>query len=230
MTALPWAEADEIRTGTLVVTGTPGASPLPLESMDVMAQVTGPLASVTVTQLFGNPFREPVELSYLFPLPHEAAVFDFELRAGGRVIRATVEELEAARRTYEEARGLGRLASLLEQKRLSLFSLDLANVKPGETVSATLRYQARLRYDDGRYSFVFPMGVTPRYARTPGEAEGAEAHVSPHGTPAPSVDISVSVDAGAEFGDTDTFESPSHPLEVTRLDERRAQVRLAGGH
>src|SRR5215204_4071875 len=230
MTALPWAEADEIKTGTLVVTGAPEASPLPLESMDVVAQVTGPLASVTVVQVFGNPFGEAVELSYLFPLPHEAAVFDFELRAGGRVITASVEELEAARRTYEEARDRGRLASLLEQKRWSLFSLDLANVKPGESVRATLRYQERLRYDDGRYSFVFPMGVTPRYARTPEEAEGAEAPVSPQGSPAPSVDISVSVDAGAEIRDANAIESPSHPVEVTRLDERRAQVRLAGEH
>src|SRR5919112_3328408 len=124
MTALPRAETGEIKTGTLVVSGAPVASPLPLESLDVVARVTGPLASVTVTQLFGNPFRETVELSYLFPLPHEAAVFDFELRAGGRVITASVEELEAARRTYEEARDRGRLASLLEQKRLSLFSLE----------------------------------------------------------------------------------------------------------
>lgn len=228
MTALHWAEADEIKTGTLVVTGAPESSPLPLESMDVIAQVTGPLASVTVTQLFGNPFREAVELSYLFPLPHEAAVFDFELRAGGRVITASLEELEAARKTYEEARRQGRLASLLEQRRLSLFSLDLANVKPGETVTATLRYQERLRYDDGRYSFVFPMGVTPRYARTSEEAKGAEAHVSPQGSPAPAVDISVSVDAGAEIVDVSSVESPSHPVEVMRLDERRVQVRLAG--
>ena len=230
MTASPWAEADELKTGTLVVKGAPEASPLPLESMDVVAQVTGPLASVTVTQLFGNPFGETVELSYLFPLPHEAAVFDFELRAGGKVITASVEELEAARRTYEEARDRGRLASLLAQKRLSLFSLDLANVRPGESVSATLRYQERLRYDDGRYSFVFPMGVTPRYARTPEEAEGAAAPVSPQGAPAPTVDISVSLDAGAEVRDTKAIESPSHPVEVTRLDERRAQVRLAGDH
>ena len=230
MTALTRAEAGEIKIGTLVVTGAPETSPLPLESMEVFAQVTGPLASVTVTQLFGNPFHEPVELSYLFPLPHEAAVFDFELRAGDRVITASVEELEAARRTYEEARDRGRLASLLEQKRLSLFSLDLANVRPGETVRATLRYQERLRYDDGRYSFVFPMGVTPRYAHTPEEEAGAEAHVSPQGSPAPSVDINVSVDAGAEIKDINSIESSSHPLEVTRLDERRAQVRLAGDH
>lgn len=230
MTALPWVEAGELRTGMLVLAGAPAASPLPLESTDVVAQVTGPLASVTVTQVFGNPFHEPVELSYLFPLPHEAAVFDFELRAGGRVITASVEELEAAQRLYEEARDGGRLASLLGQKRLSLFSLDLANVRPGETVRAVLRYQERLRYDDGRYTFVFPMGLTPRYARTAEEAGGADAPVSPQGSPAPLVDISVSIDAGAEFQDTNAIESPSHPVEVTRLDERRAQVRLAGDH
>lgn len=74
------------------------------------------------------------------------------------------------------------------------------------------------------------MGVTPRYARTPEEAEGAEAHVSPQGAPAPTIDISVSVDAGAEIRDINSVESPSHPLEVTRLDERRAQVRLVGEH
>ncbi|HEY9405722.1 MAG TPA: VIT domain-containing protein [Pyrinomonadaceae bacterium] len=230
MRTLPWAEVDEIKTGTLVVTGAPEASPLPLESMDVIAQITGPLVSVTVTQLFGNPFNEPVELSYLFPLPHEAAVFDFELRVGDTMITASVEELEAARRAYEEARDRGRLASLLEQKRLSLFSLDLANVRPGESVRATLRYQERLRYDDGRYSFIFRMGVTPRYSRTPEQAQGADAPVSPQGAPAPSVDISVSVDVGAEIGDIKAFESPSHPVEVTRLDERRAQLRLAGDH
>src|SRR5687768_12685838 len=227
MTSMLWAEADEIKTGTLVLSGAPEASPLPLERMEVVAQITGPLASVTVTQLFGNPFHETVELSYLFPLPHEAAVFDFELRAGGRVIKASVEELEAARRVYEEARDHGRLASLLGQKRLSLFSLELANVAPGESIRATLRYQERLRYDDGRYSFVFPMGVTPRYARTAEDAGATEAPVSPQGSPAPSVDISVSVDAGAEIGDVPGIESPSHPVEVTRLDERRATVRLA---
>ena len=226
MTALPL----EITTGTLVPAGAHDASPLPLESMEVAAHVTGPLASVTVTQVFGNPFGEPVELSYLFPLPHEAAVFDFELRTGDRVVTATVEEFEAARRSYEEARSRGRLASLLEQKKLSLFSLDLANVRPGESVRATLRYQERLRYDDGHYKFVFPMGVTPRYARTAEEVVGADSSVSAPGSPASPVELTVSVDAGAEITDVGSVESPSHPIEVSRLDERRVQVRLSGNN
>jgi Ca-activated chloride channel family protein len=72
------------------------------------------------------------------------------------------------------------------------------------------------------------MGLTPRYARAAEDANGADAPVSPQGSPAPSVNISVSLDAGAEITDVDAIESPSHPVEVTRLDERRAAVRLAG--
>jgi hypothetical protein len=68
------APTDELRLGTLIVAGAPAVSSLPLEHTDVVAQVCGPLASVSVTQRFGNPFPEPVELAYLFPLPHEAAV------------------------------------------------------------------------------------------------------------------------------------------------------------
>src|SRR5512133_3561195 len=98
-------------------------STLPLEHTEVAAQVTGPLACVAVTQRFGNPLGEPAELEYLFPLPHEAAVVDFELRTGGRVIRGEVQEVEQARQAYETAREEGKRAGLLEQRRPNLFAV-----------------------------------------------------------------------------------------------------------
>src|SRR5206468_1809466 len=141
----------------------------------------GPLASVSVTQRFGNPFPEPVELVYLFPLPHGAAVVDYELRLGTRVIRAEMHELEAARQKYAEAREQGQRAGLLEQRRPNLFSVQLANVQPGETILATLRYQERLHYDDGDYEFVFPMGLTPKYHADPAEAAHVDAPIAAAG-------------------------------------------------
>ena len=98
MNTIPMIE--ELRMGSLLVTGVPTASSLPLEHTDVVAHVSGPLASVSVAQRFGNSFSEPVELAYLFPLPHGAAIVDYELRIGQRVIRADMKELEEARRTY----------------------------------------------------------------------------------------------------------------------------------
>jgi Ca-activated chloride channel homolog len=104
---------EELRMGCIVVTSVPTASSLPLEHTDVVAHVSGPLASVSVAQRFGNSFSETVELAYLFPLPHGAAIVDYELRIGQRVIRAEIKELEEARRTYSAARDQGQRAGLL---------------------------------------------------------------------------------------------------------------------
>ena len=147
-------------------------SSLPLEHTSVHAQLTGPLASVAVTQRFGNPLKEAAELDYLFPLPAEAAVTGFELQIGKRHVQGDLQEAETARKSYETARDAGQRSGLLEQRRPNLFALRLANVQPGETIVASLRYQERLKFDDDYYEFVFPMGITPRYD-TPGQPEEA---------------------------------------------------------
>lgn len=225
MTVQPAPSVEDLRLGAMIVATGPIPSPLPLEHTDVVAQVSGPLASVSVTQRFGNPFREPVELAYLFPLPHTAAIVDFELKIGARVIRADMQELEAARQSYAEALAQGKRAGLLEQRRPNLFSLQIANVQPGETILATMRYQERLRYDDGDYEFVFPMGITPKFHANPAEAQNVDAPVAAAGEPIGTVDLSLAVDAGGPAGDP---QSPSHQIELTRLDDRRFSVRLLG--
>ncbi len=210
--------------GTMIVQAAAESS-LPLEHTDVVAQVTGPIANVSVTQRFGNPFDQPIELLYLFPLPHEAAVTSFELKAGGRTIVSRVEEADAARRTYESARDRGQRAGLVEERRANLFSLEIANVQPHETIVATVRYQERIRFDDGNYSFVFPMGITPKYHKDPAEAVKTDAPVAKSGSPIGIAAVQVSIDAGVAAGDP---VSPSHAIDVTRLDERRMNVRTAG--
>lgn len=207
------------------------ASTLPLEHTSVTAQVTGPLAAVTVTQRFGNPLKEAADLDYLFPLPAEGAVTAFELTIGARRIQGDLQELEAAREAFERARGDGKRAGLLEQRRPNLFAVRLANTRPGETILATLRYHQRLKFEDGdSYEFVFPMGITPKYDSPshPGEGNGVHAPIAFGNEPVGPVEIQVAVDAGvAMIGQPG---SPSHPLEVTRIDERRFQVRLGGQH
>ena len=222
---IPMIEELRMGCGCIVVTSAPTTSSLPLEHTDVVAHVSGPLASVSVAQRFGNSFSEPVELAYLFPLPHGAAIVDYELRIGQRVIRSEMKELEEARRTYSTARDQGQRAGLLEQRRPNLFSIELSNVQPGETILATVRYHERLRYDDGCYSFVFPMGITPKYHQDPAEATKVDAPIASAGDAIGTVDIGITVDGG---GPADEPQSPSHEVEITRMDERRFGVRLLG--
>jgi Ca-activated chloride channel homolog len=202
-------------------------SALPLERTIIHVQITGPLASVVVSQHFTNPIQAAAELDYLFPLPAEAAVSGFELRIGSRRILGDLQESDAARASYEEARGQGKRSGLIEQRRPNLFAVRLANVLPGEAIDTSIRYQQRVKFADGEYEFVLPMGLTPRYDRPdhPQEGEGTSAPLAKSNEKIGLLELQVMVDAGVPAGNPT---SPSHKLEITRSDERRFQLHLAG--
>ena len=221
----PTPKTDTLFPGCLILAGDL-ASPLPLEHTAVQAEITGPLAEVTVTQRFSNPLREPAELTYLFPLPHTAALSSFEIRLGSRVITGELHELEAARREYEEAVQQGHQAGLVEQRMEGLYSVSLANVKPGETVLAVFRYHERIKFDDNAYEFVFPMGLTPKYhsPQHPEEGDGVDAPLANPGERIGDVSIEVILHPGLPYGEPT---SPSHHLASEDTPDGGLRIYLA---
>ena len=221
----PTPRTDTLFPGCLIIAGDL-ASPLPLEHTAVRAEITGPLAEVSVTQRFSNPLREPAELTYLFPLPHTAALSSFEVRLGSRVITGELRELEAARREYEEAVQQGHQAGLVEQRMEGLYSVSLANVKPGETILAVFRYHERIKFDDNAYEFVFPMGLTPKYhsSQHPEEGDGVDAPLATPGERIGDVSIEVILHPGLPYGDPT---SPSHHLASEEATDGSLRIFLA---
>lgn len=71
------------------------------------------------------------------------------------------------------------------------------------------------------------MGITPRYhsPEHPEEGSGLDVPIAGADEPIGGLEITLSVDAGLPAGDPIC---ESHPIEVTRLDERRFSLRLAG--
>lgn len=151
-------------TGGLFVPSEDGAPRIfPLKHTEVKAKIAGNVSRVEVTQTFENPFSNPLEAIYVFPLPDEAAVDDMEIKLGDRMIKGDIKKREEAREIYERARQEGRTAGLLEQERANIFTQSLANIKPGEQIDVTIRYTDSLTFEGGDYEFVFPMVVGPRY-------------------------------------------------------------------
>ncbi len=136
---------------------------LPLAHTRVVAQVSGNVARVEVTQYYVNPSNDRLEAIYAFPLPPNAAVTDMLFRIGNRVVLSEVKRREEAKRTYEAAKQEGRTAALTEQERPNLFTQSVANVPPGDTVAVVLRYVHEVPFDAGRYLFHFPTTIGPRY-------------------------------------------------------------------
>ena len=204
----------------------------------------GLVASATVTQQYANSSSVPIEAIYVFPLPHDAAVYDMEIRIGNRVIKSVVREREEAKRVYTQAKSEGKRAALLEQERPNIFTASVANIMPGDHIDVRMRYVQPLRWEAGKMRMVFPMVVGPRYI--PGtQAVGhlgtgwaLDTNAVPDASRiTPFVrnpdsrsghDISVSVDLDPGF-DSAVVQSVSHQINVRRLDHGRQRVELATG-
>jgi Ca-activated chloride channel family protein len=149
---------------------------LPLRSAHVRAEARGGIARTVLVQTFENPHAEPLQVTYVFPLPHHGAVSAFAFRLDGRRVVGEVDRLHRARERFEEAVLEGRTAALLEQERGALFTQQLGNVPPGATVEAELAVDQRLdwRPAEGGWEWRFPTVVAPRYQGAPGRVRDAD--------------------------------------------------------
>jgi Ca-activated chloride channel homolog len=217
---------------------------IPLVHTEVTLDVRGLAAAATVTQQYVNSGTDPVEAVYVFPLPHDSAVYDLEIRIGNRLIRSTIREREEAKRVYESAKSEGKRAAPVEEERPNIFTASVANLMPGDHIDVRLRYVQPLRWEDGRIRLVFPMVVGPRYI--PGayavshtgtgwavdtdavpEASRVTPPVrNPDSRPGHDISLSVDLDSGFEFG---SINSVSHAITVRRLPDGHRHVELASG-
>jgi Ca-activated chloride channel family protein len=136
---------------------------LPLKAMDVHAQLDGLLAEMALCQTFVNVFDEPLEATYIFPLPDRAAVTRFRMEVAGRVIDGVLKERGQARRDYQQAIRDGHRAAITEEDRPGVFTLRVGNLLPGEAATVRLTLTGPLPYSDGEATFRFPLVVAPRY-------------------------------------------------------------------
>lgn len=205
----------------------------PLKHTDVRADISGFIARVTLAQQFENPYPNPIEAVYCFPMSDRGAVDRMTMTIGDRVVRGVIKEREEARRIYEAARDAGQAASLLDQERPNIFTQSVANIMPGESIKIEISYVEYLEYEEGRYAFSFPMVVGPRYI--PGtpqdggtdqvpDANRITPPVTPEGTRAGhDIALAVTLDAGVPI---QALKSELHEVDIERPAPERAVVKL----
>ena len=164
-----WAQSDEDENKTLspyfvVISQNPETDQLPLKETTAQVTVSGSIADVTIRQVYVNSGKNPLEAIYTFPMSTRAAVYAMQMTIGNRVIRAQIEEKQKARADYEKAKQEGKRASLLEQSRPNVFTMNVSNIMVGDTIVVELRYTELLVPEKGQYSFVYPTVVGPRYS------------------------------------------------------------------
>ncbi|MFD2179825.1 marine proteobacterial sortase target protein [Veronia pacifica] len=156
---------------------------VPLLSTKVTMKTSGLINRASVVQTFTNPSNTWIHGRYVFPLPDTAAVDRLKMIIGDRIVEGEISPKVAARKQYEKAKTEGKKASLIEQHRPNIFSTEVANIGPGETVKIEIEYQETVSYRDGEFSLMFPTVVAPRYIPGLGNRE-----------PEPAIDDSLTSD------------------------------------
>ena len=211
---------------------------------DIVANVSGQTARVTVTQAFRNTSDQWMEATYLYPLPEDGAVDTLKMVVGDRIFDGKIKPREEAREMYEEALENGQKAGLVEQHRPNMFQNSIANIGPGETVLVQIEFQAPIRQVAGDYSLRMPLVVGPRYLAG-GEGAGgtmtrAAALAGADDLVAPTADpemvarvggglnpVSITVNLDPGFT-AEAISSPYHRVNVAGSGEKRT-ITLADG-
>ena len=201
---------------------------LPLKKTSADVRLNGFLASVQLSQVYRNEGTRPLNATYIFPGSTRAAVNGMTMIIGERRIVATIKEKAAAKKTFDAAKKAGKSASLLSQKRPNVFSMEVANIMPGDEVKVVLTYTEILSAEDGVYEFVFPGVVGPRYG---GDAEQAAGEVqwiqNPYlaeGRPDP-VSYGINVEMTSPLP-INSLESSTHELLTQWQDKQSVKLSL----
>jgi Ca-activated chloride channel family protein len=125
--------------------------------------ISGMIAKVELQQTFKNPSDNWVEGRYVFPLPEKAAVNALTMTVGERLLKGEVKEKSEAKKIYQQAKSSGKKAALLVQHRPNLFSQNITNIGPQDTIVVHLSYLQDLSYQNDAFSLRLPMTLTPRY-------------------------------------------------------------------
>ena len=190
----------------------PEPLPMPIDEVQIEAflvdvTIDGALAQVHLTQRLRNDTPRTIEGSYLFPLPADAAISDFQMTVDGEVLEGEILRADEARRTYEEIVRQRRDPALLEYIDHDLLQISVFPIPAGATRELAFSYVQLLTGRDGLYQFRFPL-QTRQYSAAPVEA------------------LALNIELINQPG-LRTIYSPSHEVAVERTANGSAQIHYA---
>ena len=157
---------DEINTGMMLSYNkeTNNYSSLQLLSSNYEVDIVGIIAQVKIKQNFINNSNLWLEEGmYAFPVAKNSAVDQMKMLIGERIIEAEIHEKKQAQQIYQTAKDQDLTASIVKQYRPNLFTTDVANIMPGETIKVEISYQQTISYDNGYMDFRLPLKVKARF-------------------------------------------------------------------
>lgn len=140
--------------------------PLPLQGVHVNAHIFGTVAKVEIVQIFVNPYKDAMNLTYVFPLDDAGAIFSFQAVTKNNTFTGRVMDSNSAQRKFRKKLKKNEPVALLEENSPDTFRLQIGCIPPQSPLKIIICYATDLKVSaQGIVSFVLPTAVAPRYSR-----------------------------------------------------------------
>lgn len=238
MTYSPVVHAEESHVKSEDTTGSPyfyveseetGTDCFPLKKTNVTATIEGVVADIHVVQTYANNGTKPINASYVFPASTKVTIHGMQMQIGNQIVTATIKEKEEAKQEFETAKSEGKSASMLSEERANVFTMDVANIMPGDEVNIDLHYTELITPTEGTYQFVFPTVTGPRYVSPVKDDSGnrdewtATPYLPEGSTPSDEYNINVTISAGVPIT---ALSSSSHKINIDWNETTSAHITL----
>lgn len=144
-------------------------SQLTIRYHHVTVNVENQLAVTHIDQVFYNPNPWPVEGTYIFPLPSDAALSDFRLWVDREPVQGKILDAEQARRAYEEIVGKLLDPALLEYIGRGAVQAKIYPIPSQGERRIELEYTQVLKSEKGLVQYVYPLN-TEKFSQRPLES------------------------------------------------------------
>ena len=178
--------------------------PLAIKYHRVDVTIIDQVATTKVDQVFVNEASYPVEGTYIFPLPDDAAISSFDMWVDGQKLEGKLLGRDEARAIYEDIVRRQRDPALLEYVGRGAFQASIFPIPPGGQRRIELTYSQVLPQTAGLVHYRYPLN-TEKFSSSEIEQVAVTVHL-------------------ADKAPIRAIYSPSHPVQIVREGDRRATV------
>ena len=116
--------------------------PIPMVSLNVHTKITANVASSSMKFKYENPSKnQSINVNFKFPIDVDTAVYKVLVTyENGEMFEARIEEKEAAKKEFNEAKDAGHKATLVETEKGQddILIMNLANIPAGSSAEIEL--------------------------------------------------------------------------------------------
>ena len=186
--------------------------PLRVTEHLVDVEITDQIALTTLNQTFRNDTSRRLEATYVFPLPENAELTNFQMSFNGKMVDGKVLPAEEARQIYESIVRQSKDPGLIEFIGRRLLQMRVFPIEPNSDTKIQVKYQQVCKPISNMNGYHYPLR-TAKAVGSASQVTGGQAY----GT----LRFAVKLHSSSPLK---TIWSPTHSVEIVRDGEHNAKI------